>query len=86
MSVPDRNKRAELAKALGVRALAIEADSTDPDAVTAAVGERRRSLAARILVINAGIAAIALLTLHLETIAPLRSTCGVWPRRRRSGT
>ncbi len=58
---PDEaNKRAELAKALGVRALAIEADSTDPDAVIAAVERTAQEFGGLdILVNNAGIAAIA---------------------------
>lgn len=61
VSKPDQaNQTAEAANALGVRALAIQADSADPDAVVAAVERTARELGGiDILVNNAGIASIA---------------------------
>jgi 3-oxoacyl-[acyl-carrier protein] reductase len=61
VSKPDEgNKTAAAAKALGVRALAIQADSSSPEAVVAAVERTARELGGiDILVNNAGIAVIA---------------------------
>src|SRR5262249_47585136 len=60
-SKPDEaNKTAAAAKALGVQALAIQADSADPEAVVAAVEQTVHEFGGvDILVNNAGIAAMA---------------------------
>ena len=61
VSKPEQaNKTAEAAKALGVKALALQADSADPDAVVAAVERTHREFGGiDILVNSAGIASIA---------------------------
>jgi len=61
VSNPDRaNQTAEAAKALGVRALAIQADSANPDDVVAAVEQTVREFGGiDILVNSAGIASMA---------------------------
>ncbi len=61
VSKPDEaNKTAEAARALGVKALAIQADSADPEAVVAAVERTAEAFGGiDILVNNAGIAVMA---------------------------
>jgi 3-oxoacyl-[acyl-carrier protein] reductase len=61
VSKPDQaNRTAEEAKALGVRAVAIQADSADPEAVVAAVEQTVHEFGGiDILVNNAGIASMA---------------------------
>lgn len=61
VSKPDQaNETAKMARALGVRALAIQADNADAEAVVAAVEQTIRELGGiDILVNNAGIAMMA---------------------------
>ena len=75
------------AEALGVRALAVQADSADPQAVEEAVERTARELGGLdILVNNAGVAVFAPLADYnwRTSSAPLPSTCAAcsWPRRR----